>query len=44
MRPERTSAEDWIKAGYEALSRSGVAGVNIETIAKDLGVADLVSS
>src|ERR1700759_3113613 len=30
--------ESWIKAGFAALARSGVEGVRVEVLAKDLGV------
>jgi AcrR family transcriptional regulator len=37
-RPATHRAEDWIAAGWRALSRGGPAAVRIEALARDLGV------
>jgi AcrR family transcriptional regulator len=36
-RPRKT-AEDWMRAGFGALAREGVAGVKVERLAKQMGV------
>src|ERR1700744_2488211 len=35
---ENIGTEDWIKAGFAELARSGVEGVRVEGLAKNLGV------